>query len=622
MCGIAGIIDFGNKFQLDESLLRQMAEPLKFRGPDQEGYTFQNEKDFSFGLAHKRLSIIDLSESGRQPMWSKDGKVVIVFNGEIYNYKEIKKELEIIGQVFISNSDTEAIIYAYQYWGISKTVEKLEGMFAFVIVDLEEQTTFIARDRFGEKPLYYHLDKQFLAFSSDIRSFKTLKINQTIDLHALGYFFSEMSTPVANSIYEEVKKLPPSNFIEFNKNNFKIEEYWKLNYKEKTNLSLQESIAESENLIEKAVQKTLLSDVPVGCFLSGGLDSSLISLFAAKNYDSKINTFSVGFEYESFNELPYARAISKQIGSKHNEIILNPNDLGIVDSLLKEYGEPFADSSAIPTYYVSHFAGKSVKVVLGGDGGDEVFAGYRTYNQGLRMQEWYNRNWLKLPLNLISKLPNAQKANYLSGVMKKDVSVLASALYRNMGFSQLALKELLNEELFYTAPKKEHESIVYNALKMDDDVFDVLLNASMKTRLVNDYLVKTDRATMFNSLELRTPFIDKTLVEFANSLPFDYLMHGGVNKYITKKISEKYFTKELIYREKQGFGIPIGEWIREGWKKHFEEIIFEKQDVIPLNYKYVEKIWNEHLSLQKDHTHRLWCLYVFHKWIKNEYLSR
>ncbi len=621
MCGIAGIIDFNNRLQIDENLLRHMAEPLKFRGPDQEGYTFQNQTNFSFGLAHKRLSIIDLSESGRQPMWSKDGDVVIVFNGEIYNYPLIKNELQQLGQVFASTSDTEAIIYAYQHWGISKTLEMLEGMFAFVIIDLKKQTSFIARDRFGEKPLYYHFDEQFFAFSSDIRSFKALQLKQTIDFHALGYYFSEMSTPVENSIYEEIKKLPPANFIEFNSEMFQKYEYWQLNYKNKTDLTLQESINQAEILIEKAVQNTLLSDVPVGCFLSGGLDSSLISFYAAKNYGSQINTFSVGFEYESFNELPYARAISAQIGSKHNEIILNPNDLNIVDALLKEYGEPFADSSAIPTYYVSHFAGKSVKVVLGGDGGDEVFAGYRTYNQGLRMQQWSNRNWLKQPMKLISKLTKLEKANYLSGVMNKDISILASALYRNMGFSRASLKELFNEELFYNAPKKEHEGKIIEALINDDEVFDVLLSASMKTRLVNDYLVKTDRATMFNSLELRTPFIDKSLVEFANNLPYDYIMHDGINKYITKKISEKHFTKELIYREKQGFRIPIGQWMREGWKKQFEQIIFDKQDVVPLNYSYVEKIWKEHLAEHKDHAHKLWCIYVFHKWIKNEYLS-
>ena len=621
MCGIAGIIDFGKNLEVDENMLRQMAQALQFRGPDQEGYCFQNNSIFNFGLAHKRLSILDLSEAGRQPMWNGEKNCVIAFNGEIYNFPSLKTRLEKEGATFKSTSDTEVILVAYAFWGIEKMLQELEGMFAFTLVDIEKQTVFIARDRFGEKPLYYHTKNHFFAFSSDIRSFHSLGISREIDLHALGYFFSEMSTPIHASIYSEIKKLPPANYIQLTSNGSELKEYWRLNYKKKTNLSIEDTIAHAEVLLEKAVQKTLLSDVPVGCFLSGGLDSSLVSLYAAKNYSTQLKTFSVGFEYESFNELPYARAISKQIGSEHNEIILNPDDLSIVDDLLKEYGEPFADSSAIPTFYVSKFAGKSVKVALGGDGGDEIFAGYRTYNQGLRMQHWYNKRYLKLPLTVLSKLTHSEKASYLAGVMKKDPVTLASALYRNMGFSQGALKELLNDKAFYEAPKREHEQAILKALDETEDVFDVLLHSSIKTRLVNDYLVKTDRATMFNSLELRTPFLDKDLIEFSNSLPYDYIMHAGENKYITKKIAEKHFSNELIYREKQGFGIPIGHWMKNVWKKQFEEVVFEKQAIIPLNYTYIEKIWEEHLSNQKDHSHRLWIIYVFHKWIKNECLA-
>ena len=621
MCGIAGLIDYGNNWVVDENSLRQMAQALQFRGPDQEGYCFQNNPNFTFGLAHKRLSILDLSEAGRQPMWNSEKSSVITFNGEIYNFPALKIRLEKEGATFSSSSDTEVILVAYEFWGIEKLLNELEGMFAFTLVDIEKCTVFIARDRFGEKPLYYHEKNKFFAFSSDIRSFQSLGISKEIDLHALGYFFSEMSTPINSSIYSEIKKLPPASYIQLTAQGSELKEYWRLNYKEKTTLSLQETIAHSEVLLEKAVQKTLLSDVPVGCFLSGGLDSSLVSLYAAKNYSTQLKTFSVGFEYESFNELPYARAISKQIGSEHNEIILNPSDLSIVDDLLKEYGEPFADSSAIPTYYVSKFAGNSVKVALGGDGGDEVFAGYRTYNQGLRMQQWYNKRYLNLPLTVLKKLTHSEKATYLSGVMKKDPVTLASALYRNMGFAPVDLKELLNDKLFFEAPKREHEQAVLKALGETHDVFDVLLHASIKTRLVNDYLVKTDRASMFNSLELRTPFLDKDLIEFSSSLPYDFIMHGGENKYITKKIAEKHFSKELIYREKQGFGIPIGQWMKNVWKNQFEEVVFEKQDIVPLNYTYIEKIWREHLSNQKDHSHRLWIIYVFHSWIKNEYLE-
>jgi asparagine synthase (glutamine-hydrolysing) len=618
MCGIAGIIDFSNKHKLDENKLRLMAEPLKFRGPDQEGFTFQNNSNFSFGLAHKRLSILDLSEAGRQPMWNAKKNCIITFNGEIYNFPSLKILLKKEGATFTSSSDTEVILVAYHFWGIDKMLQEIEGMFAFTLVDVEKQTVFIARDRFGEKPLYYHSKKGFHAFSSDIRSFHSLGISREIDMHALGYFFSEMSTPVTSSIYTEIKKIPPANYMQLTEQGSVLKTYWRLNYKEKAKLSLQDAIDHTEFLLEKAVRKTLLSDVPVGCFLSGGLDSSLVSLYAAKNHATQLKTFSVGFSYESFNELPYARAVSKQIDSEHNEIILKPDDLSIVDELLKEYGEPFADSSAIPTYYVSKFAGKSVKVALGGDGGDEVFGGYRTHNQGLRMQQWYNKRYLNFPISLLKQLTYSEKATYLAGVLNKDTETLASALYRNMGFSTNGLKELFNNETFYNAPNREHAEIISKTLDETSDVFDVLLHASIKTRLVNDYLVKTDRASMFNSLELRTPFLDKELVEFSTSLPYNFIMHNGENKYITKKIAEKHFSKELIYREKQGFGIPIGHWMKNVWKKQFEEVVFEKQEIIPLNYTYIEKIWREHLSNQKDHSHRLWILYVFHKWIKNE----
>jgi asparagine synthase (glutamine-hydrolysing) len=613
MCGIAGIIQFDNTFQIDENLLRKMSAPLQFRGPDQEGYIVEKKSDFTFGLAHKRLSIIDLSEAGRQPMWNEEHSHVIVFNGEIYNFQKLKTQLQKENVKFETSSDTEVILKAYANWGIEKTLNSLEGMFAFTLVDTNNRKVYVARDRFGEKPLYYHAKQNMFAFSSDIRSFKSLGISSELDLHALGYFFSEMTTPIAHSIYKEIKKLPPANYLEITKDGMLQKEYWQLNYKEKSVLTLPETIEQAEFLLEKAVQKTLVSDVPIGCFLSGGLDSSLVSLFASKNYSSQLKTFSVGFEYESFNELSYARAISKQIGSEHNEIILNPDDLSIVDDLLKEYGEPFADSSAIPTYYVSKFASQSVKVALGGDGGDEVFAGYRTYNQGLRMQEWYNKRFLNLPLSLLKKLTHSEKATYLSGVMKKDPITLASALYRNMGFSENALKELWDNELFYEAPKREHEKAINKALDETNDLFDVLLHSSIKTRLVNDYLVKTDRATMFNSLELRTPFLDKDLIEFSAGIPYSFLMKQGENKYITKKIAEKYFSKELIYREKQGFGIPIGEWMRKEWKKTASEVILSNNTEIPLSLKYIEKIWNEHQN-GINHSDKLWSIYIYQKW--------
>jgi asparagine synthase (glutamine-hydrolysing) len=432
-------------------------------------------------------------------------------------------------------------------------------------------------------------------------------------MHALGYYFSELSTPIEHTIYSQIQKLPPASYAEYEGGNFQIKSYWSPDYRFKNNITYTQSIMKAEKLLESAVQKCLQADVPVGCFLSGGVDSSLVALYAAKNYGEQLETFSVGFEYESFNELPFAKIVADKIRSKHNEIILNPNDLKIVDDLLREYGEPFADSSAIPTYYVSKFASSKVKVALGGDGGDEIFAGYRTYNQGLRMQHWYNNQVLKQIIPFSNKIVKHEKLNYLSGIYNKSIPVIASALYRNMGFSASELQKLIPDTQFYHAPKEEHERIVKDAINYSKDIYDTLLFASIKTRLPNDYLVKTDRASMFNSLELRTPFLDKNLIEFTQGLSYKIIMKGGTNKYITKKIAERYFPKEFVHRQKQGFGIPIGEWMRKEWKKTAAEVILSGNSRLPLNTKFIEQIWDEHQA-GKDHSHKLWSIYVFQKW--------
>lgn len=616
MCGIAGIISHSPNQLICENTIQCMGDPIKYRGPDQDGYALNNSGGMHFGLTHKRLSILDLSDTGKQPMWNKEKNIVIVFNGEIYNFLNLKGELKNLGCDFISNSDTEVLIQAYSKWGIEKTLKKIEGMFAFCLIDLLKKQSFIARDRFGEKPLYYSHQNSYLAFSSDIRSFKTLGIPQDLNMHSLGYYFSELSTPIEQTIYAQIQKLPPATYAEYEGGNFQIKSYWSPDYLLKNNITYTQSIVKTEQLLESAVQKCLQADVPVGCFLSGGIDSTLVALFAAKHYGEQLETFSVGFEYESFNELPFAKIVADKIKSKHNEIILNPNDLKIVDDLLREYGEPFADSSAIPTYYVSKFASSKVKVALGGDGGDEIFAGYRTYNQGLRMQHWNNNQFLKQIIPFTNKIVKHEKLNYLSGIYTKSIPVIASALYRNMGFSGSELQKLIPDHQFYNAPKEEHERIVEKALEYSKDIFDTLLFASLKTRLTNDYLVKTDRASMFNSLELRTPFLDKNLIEFTQGLSYSNLMKGGTNKYITKKIAERYFPKEFVNREKQGFGIPIGEWMRKEWKKPAAEVILSNNSQLPFNSKYIEQIWNEHQA-GSNHSHKLWAIYVFQKWIKN-----
>ncbi len=614
MCGIAGIIDHSTSLDISEALLRDMSFPLRYRGPDQEGFFVHKDGACQLGLAHKRLSIIDLSENGRQPMHSADSRVTIIFNGEIYNYLELKAKLSQEGCRFRTTSDTEVILAAYQAWGIDRTLDALEGMFAFALYDYQTAALTIARDRFGEKPLYYMHQGQRLAFSSDIRSFDAIPGSRTIDQEALGYYLSEMCTPIDRSIWQQIRKLPPAHYITFSTAGLEIKNYWHPDYRNKISVSLSEAVERSEELLVASIRRRLVADTPVGCFLSGGIDSSLVTLFAAQNYHQRIQTFSVGFEYESFNELPYARQVADIVGSDHHEIIINPNDLHIADALLTEYGEPFADSSQIPTYYVSKFASSMVKVTLGGDGGDEIFAGYKTYNQGLRMQQWYRQRAMR-PLMQAAAALGVSKGAYLAGVMGKDPVTLASALYRSMGFSLADMHLLVRDnKAVADAAARVNTAAISEGLAHAGTIFDTILYASIKTRLVNDYLVKTDRASMFTSLELRTPFLDRPLLDFVSSLPADYLIHEGVNKYITKKIAEKHFSREFIYRPKMGFSIPIGQWMRGEWKAHIAEVIHTSNPYIQLDAAYIERIWTEHQQGTRDHTHRIWILYVLNRW--------
>lgn len=610
MCGITGIINYPtSELELSEDLLDKMAAPLINRGPDQQGLWIDKSNSFDIGFAHKRLSIIDTSELGIQPMLSYDKNISLVFNGEIYNYRDLKNELT--GYNFKSNSDTEVIIAGYLEWGEKKLLEKLNGMFAIALFDKSAEKLIIARDKFGEKPCYYFHDKKVFAFSSDIRSFYELKRKFNISKTAFSSYLSELCTPSNQSIWEDIKKVPPGKFLILKNNTINIKTYWDINYFPKTVPDRKESLLKIESLIEDSVKQKMVSDVPVGCFLSGGIDSSLISLFAAKNYSGKIKTFSVGFKHQKFNELPFAKEVAQKIDSDHHEIIIDAKNLEEVNSLIQEYGEPFADYSMIPSYFLSKFAAKHVKVALGGDGGDEIFAGYRTYNQGLRMQQWYNLRKIK---PLLAPFKNSTKGSYLSGIMDLNSEVIGSALYRNIGFQDGDIDKLTFNKELSTLVSQNRTSIIDEAKNHAKNPFDLLLYASLKTRLPNDYLVKTDRASMANSLELRTPFLDQNLLEYSSKLNYDDIMNKGENKYLLKCIAKKHFGYKFVSRPKMGFGLPLGEWIKRDWAIKIKEVIFEKNNLIDLNYDFIEKLYKEHIDGVKDHTQRLWGLYVFNIW--------
>lgn len=614
MCGIAGFVCFDESQRLDISKLQNFAACLKYRGPDEEGYEISNENGYQLAFAHKRLSIIDLSETGKQPMKSLSGNSIIIFNGEIYNFQPIKTKLETAGRKFRGTSDTEVILHAYEEWGIDKTLAEIEGMFAFALFDYTTQKLLIARDRFGQKPLYYRVFGNNIAFSSDVRSFETYFNDLTLDEYALQYYFQELSTPIHNSIWAEVKKLLPGYVAEFSKNGFSTKQYWDFNFTHKVKISLEEAVEESEKLLLQSVQRQLIADVPVSTFLSGGVDSSLITAMAAKLYGRKLSTFSVGFKYEEYNELPYANVVAEQYQTDHHQIVIEPNVIDIVEKLVDEYGEPFADSSMIPSYYLSKFAAQHSKVILGGDGGDELFAGYNSHNQAARMEEWYAKKYLHPLFWLGNKLNLNPKFEYLNGIAQKEVPTIASALYRSMGFSNADMKKLFGSSFTY-AMKQEYEKAIADAQKVAPAIFDQILYGSNKTRLVNDYIPKVDRASMYASLEVRSPFLDKDLVEFTSTLPYQQLLHGGVNKYITKKIAEKYVPHHILYRKKMGFAIPVGEWFKNELKPQLYDVILgQKQTMVDIDYAYVERIIKQHLNGEANHKDKLWTLYVFHIW--------
>ncbi|HYF70807.1 MAG TPA: asparagine synthase (glutamine-hydrolyzing) [Ohtaekwangia sp.] len=620
MCGIGGILDFkNNRPTKDET--SAFVKPLNHRGPDKEEQTLlENEWGYVW-LAHRRLSIIDLTDAGNQPMVSCSGRSIIVFNGEIYNYKALRDDLTKQGFQFRSHSDTEVILNAFECWGIEKTLLRLDGMFAFALFDKATTSLYLARDRFGKKPLYYFAEGDRLIFSSDIRSFRAINsISLNLDLHALGYYFAELATPHECTIWKEVKKVKPASYLQFNHTGVsKNIAYWELVYSENCSLSRNDIIEKADYLLGQAVKKRLVADVKVSALLSGGIDSSLVVAKMAQESGERINTYSVGFKENDFNELPYARQVAEKFNTRHNEYILDSNSLQDLTGLILEYGEPFADSSMIPTYLISKQISQHEKVVLGGDGGDEVFGGYYSYHFARKFDSVKRLAWTYPFAKLANRWLPSYRSDFLVRLFQQAKLPRYTLLNRSLGFDESELRELLNEDMFYKSLAREHNYIWnHYAPASSNDVVNVL-SASFKTRLLNDYLVKVDRATMYASLEMRTPFLDKELAEFGATLKPSQIFYKSGTKSILKEIAGRYFSPEFVHRKKMGFGIPVNKWFKNEFSSHLSEVILGgKQSMIDLNYGYIEKLINEHRTGKADHTHKIWSLYVFHIWATNQ----
>lgn len=619
MCGIAGMIRFDGA-PAETGVLRRMLPFIERRGPDAEGIW----TDGPVGFAHRRLSIIDLSEGGRQPMTDASGTVTICYNGEIYNYAALRRYLETVGLSSSTDSDTEMLLNGYRRWGIEKLLEKIDGMFAFVIYDKRRQLVFIARDRFGEKPLYYRADQNGLSFSSDIRALHATAPSLSFNAPALDYYLSELSVPQPLSIWNEISQLPPAHFmtLDLRRGNFKTESYWKLNFSSQE-ISEADALATTEQKLRDAVLSRTVADVPVACLLSSGADSGLITALLAQEAGT-VNTFSAGFAWKEMNELPEAKQLAQRYKTNHTEVYIEPDVRDLVMELPEIFGEPYADSSAIPSLLIYREIRKQYKVALGGDGGDELFGGYFEYPLLWKAEQHARQHPPGTTATKLKRLANA--AAWKAGWAEENTGNLETyfaiphhrKLFRQMGFDEAEKKSLFDPSFHGANGYTENYFLdTWNA-HAQRDVTTSFFAASLHTRLLNDYLVKVDRCAMHYGLEVRSPFLDPALAAFAAQLPNELKLKGGVAKYLLKQLAVKHIDKNFLQRPKRGFGIPVGQWLRGELSDLLKDVLFSnnaRQRGI-FNQQFVQRIIEEHQSEKRDHTHQLWALLCFELWMQ------
>ncbi|HEX8845392.1 MAG TPA: asparagine synthase (glutamine-hydrolyzing) [Pyrinomonadaceae bacterium] len=621
MCGIAGFVSREKaRGHADASaVLDRMCRIIAHRGPDDQG-TFVEDR---VALGMRRLSIIDLS-GGHQPMSGCDPEVKIVFNGEIYNFRELQRELEARGHHFKTHSDTEAILHAYEEYG-SKCPEHLRGMFAFAIWDARRQELFIARDRVGKKPLYYTITPAgTLIFGSELKSLREHpEFRGEINAEALDAYLTFGYVPDPLTIFSGVEKLPPGSSLTFANGRVSVNQYWDFPYQEPQPepLSSEEDyLEELRALLDEAVRIRLVADVPLGAFLSGGVDSSTVVGLMSRASQSPVKTFSIGFHEDSYNELKYARVAAKAFGTEHHEFIVTPDICSIVDELVWHFDEPFADSSAIPTYMVSKLAREFVKVVLSGDGGDELFAGYTRYatdrkRSGFARLPRVVRRGLMQPLG--RKLPHgAWGRNYVHNVALdpldryiEDVSV----------FTRLNKPLLYTEDFLRRLGETEAAALFreFASRSRADDALDPLLYLDSKTYLPGDILTKVDRMSMAVSLEARVPLLDHKLIEFVcTRIPAGLKMRGLETKYIFKRAVKEFVPAEILNRPKQGFGVPIQQWINEQLRDRVRGTLTEARtrERGYVKQRYVDLLLEEHERGRRDHSTELWALFMLELW--------
>jgi asparagine synthase (glutamine-hydrolysing) len=646
MCGICGEIDFYNK-SVKPEFIQRMCNLLTHRGPDDKGMVFikgnkyletknslefpPNENGFDVALGHRRLSIIDLSTAAHQPMCNEDARIWIVFNGEIYNFQETREILVKKGHSFKSKSDTEVILHAYEEWGVECLIH-FRGMFAFAIWDSSLQRLFMARDRSGKKPLVYFSQNGQFAFASEIKALLQIPgVERKANLHALHHYLTYQYVPSPETIFEGIKKLPPAHYLLFDrKGNVRIERYWKLNFRSnpQTYTDAQELGDQIERKLEESVKLRLISDVPLGAFLSGGVDSSLIVGIMAKLSSKPVKTFSIGFEEKEFDELSYARLVSNHFATEHHEFTVKPNAIEILPKLVWHYNEPFADSSAIPTYYVAKMTKDYVKVVLTGDAGDENFAGYPRYLRSrwvasfTRIPERLRKDLLPRFLRTFSNLRWREKTlNRLSDFLES----LSNDQGRNYA-EQIKIFNAKEKEDIYTEDFRERvgkiDPLDFLLKKFEEsatgDLLEQLLYVDMNSYLPEDLLVKMDIATMANSLEARVPFLDHQFMELVAGIPSQLKLKGSKSKFILKTAFNGFLPDAIFKRNKMGFGVPVSRWFRNELKDYVYDILLDPRTLKRGYFRRecVERLLNDHIAFRYDHSSKIWALLFLEIWFR------
>ena len=620
MCGIAGFVDaaarqpFGPaRLDAEFTLVHRMCEVIRHRGPDDEGIHVEP----GVGLGMRRLSIIDLA-GGRQPIHNETSTVWVVFNGEIYNYQALRAELEARGHRFATSSDTESIVHAYEEWG-EAAFARLRGMFGIALWDQEARTLLLARDRAGQKPLHYAERGGRLYFGSEIKSLLAAgAVEPKLDLAALDHYLAFLYTPRDASIFDGVRKLPPGHFLRWRDGRADVVRYWEIAAEETFTGTEADATEQLRGVLRDAVASHMMSDVPLGAFLSGGVDSSAVVGMMAQASARPVKTFSIGFDDPAFDELEHARTVARHFGTDHHEFVVKPDGLSILDDLISHFDEPFADSSAIPTWYVSEIARRHVTVVLSGDGGDELFGGYDRYLPHPRVARFDQARlpggrtaaallWPLLPhgtrgKNFLRHVAKDAAGRYLDSITLFQPDERA-ALYADGARAAVTAR---SEETLWRHFDR------FAALPHDSR----MMRFDFETYLPEDVLTKVDRMSMAHSIESRVPLLDNVVIDFAATLPARFKIQHGRRKHVLKEALRPLLPAGILDRRKQGFGVPLGTWFRGGLTDLFADVL-DSPRARQRGYfepAFVSRLVKEHLAGQRDHTHRLWQLTVFELW--------